>query len=51
MNESTNKIIQFGYGDNLVRVIEDKNGKPLWVTKDICNILGYKKTSRDEVVK
>jgi prophage antirepressor-like protein len=44
MQETQNQIIPFGYGDNLVRVIEDKNGEPLWVAKDICNILGYQKT-------
>jgi prophage antirepressor-like protein len=40
MNESTNKIIPFGYGDSLVRVVEDEKGTPYWVAKDIVRILG-----------
>jgi prophage antirepressor-like protein len=45
-----NEIIPFGYGDNLVRVVQTENGEPMWVAKDICDILGISKY-RDAVAK
>jgi prophage antirepressor-like protein len=39
-------IVPFNFGDNLVRVLTNDNGEPLWVAKDICNILGYKEVSK-----
>lgn len=36
-----NEIIPFGYGDSLVRVVQTENGEPMWVAKDVCDILGY----------
>lgn len=37
-----NKIIPFNYGDNLIRVVNDETtGEPLWMAKDVCDVLGY----------
>ena len=41
-----NEIILFGYGDSLVRVVQNENGEPLWVAKDICDILEYREVSK-----
>ena len=33
----------FNNGDNEIRVAMDETtGEPLWVAKDICDVLGYK---------
>jgi len=34
-------IIPFSYQEKEIRVIEDQEGNPWWVAKDICEILGY----------
>lgn len=49
--KNENQIIPFGYGDKLVRVIKDENGEPLWVAKDVCDILGYSKDLNSVVSK
>lgn len=42
-----NNIIPFDYGDNLIRVINDETTEePLWVAKDVCDVLGYKEVSK-----
>lgn len=42
-----NAITPFGYEDKLVRVVTDEEtGEPLWVAKDICEILEYKEVSK-----
>lgn len=49
--QKENKIIPFGYGDSLVRVVEnEKTGESLWVAKDICDVLEYK-NPRDAISK
>lgn len=35
--------VPFAFGDNLVRVIEDENGNPWFVAKDVCKILEIEK--------
>jgi prophage antirepressor-like protein len=44
--KNENTIIPFGYGDKLVRVVKDENGEPLWVAKDVCDVLGYQNVSK-----
>lgn len=34
------QIIPFNYKSETVRVIQDENGEPWWVAKNICKILG-----------
>jgi prophage antirepressor-like protein len=41
-----NEIIPFGYGDSLVRVVQSENGEPLWVAKDVCEVLGLADTNK-----
>lgn len=41
-----NEIIPFGYGDSLVRVVQSENGEPMWVAKDVCDILDLKDVNR-----
>jgi prophage antirepressor-like protein len=42
-----NKITPFNYGDNLIRVVDDEiTGEPLWVAKDVCNVLDLKDVNR-----
>lgn len=36
---NSNQLRPFCFGDNLVRVIEDENGDPWFVAKDVCKIL------------
>ncbi len=37
----------FNNGDNEIRVAMDETtGEPLWVAKDICDVLGYVKVDR-----
>jgi prophage antirepressor-like protein len=33
-------IIPFHYKSNTIRVIQDDDGKPSWIAKDVCKILG-----------
>jgi len=40
------QIIPFNYGDSLIRTVEDENGEPLWVAKDICDVLELKDVNR-----
>lgn len=41
------KIIPFDYGDNLIRVVNDEEtGEPLWIAKDVCNVLGLENVNR-----
>jgi len=37
-------IIPFNYGTKEIRVLQDANGEPLWVAKDVCEVLGYEDT-------
>ena len=40
-------ITPFGYDDKLIRVITDETtGEPLWVAKDVCDVLEYAKVDR-----
>lgn len=39
MENTSKQIMPFCFGDNLVRVIEDKNGDPWFVAKDVCKAL------------
>ncbi len=48
--ENRNQVIPFNYGDSLIRTVEDENGEPLWVAKDICDVLTIK-NSRDALSK
>ena len=34
-------IISFSYQEKEIRIIEDQDGSPWWVAKDVCDILGY----------
>lgn len=34
-----NKIMPFYYGDDRIRVIQDENGDPWWMAKDVCDVL------------
>ena len=34
-------IIPFSYQEKEIRVIEDQDGNPWWVAKDVCEILGF----------
>jgi len=34
-------LVPFAFEDALVRVLQDKNGNPLFVAKDVCRALGY----------
>ena len=46
MSNST-QITPFNFGANEIRVVFDENTKePLWVAKDICDVLGYKEVSK-----
>ncbi len=38
-------IIPFEYQSKEVRIIQDENGEPWWVTSDICDILGLSNPS------
>lgn len=50
--QNENTIIPFGYGDKLVRVVKDEEtGEPLWVAKDICDVLEYSKDLNSVVSK
>jgi prophage antirepressor-like protein len=40
------QIIPFNYKSKTVRVIEDENGDPWWVAKDVCKILGLEDTHK-----
>ncbi len=41
----------FNFSGNKVRVaIDERNGEPFWVAKDVCDVLGYK-NSRDAISK
>ena len=40
------QIIPFNYKSKTVRVIQDENGDPWWVAKDICKILGLEDTHK-----
>ena len=42
MNE---KLSCFIYEGVNVRIVEDKNGEPWWVAKDVCDILGLSNTT------
>lgn len=37
----SNALMPFAFGDNLVRVINDENGNPWFVAKDVALALGY----------
>ncbi|MFA6397052.1 MAG: BRO family protein [Sulfurimonas sp.] len=40
------QITPFNYGDNVIRIIKDETtGEPLWIAKDVCDVLGYKDVS------
>lgn len=38
------QLITFNFENNNVRIFQDENGQPLFVAKDVANILGYKDT-------
>ncbi|MDD2267452.1 BRO family protein [Sulfuricurvum sp.] len=41
------QIIPFNYGDKQIRVLTDEtNGDPLWVAKDVCDVLDLKDVNR-----
>lgn len=40
------QIIPFNYKSETVRVIQDENGEPWWVAKDVCKILGLEDTHK-----
>lgn len=40
------QIIPFYYKSKTVRVIQDENGDPWWVAKDVCKILGLEDTHK-----
>ena len=44
--KNKNQVIPFNYGDSLIRTVEDVNGEPLWIAKDICEVLQYKEVSK-----
>jgi len=35
-------IIPFSYQEKEIRIIEDQDGNPWWVAKDVCAVLGFK---------
>lgn len=35
-------IIPFSYQEKEIRIIEDQDGTPWWVAKDVCGVLGFK---------
>jgi len=35
-------IIPFSYQEKEIRIIEDQDGTPWWVAKDVCEVLGFK---------
>ncbi len=43
-------IIPFNYGAKEIRVLKDASGEPLWVAKDICEVLGIN-NSRQALAK
>jgi prophage antirepressor-like protein len=45
-----NALIPFNFENHTVRVIQDDNGEPLFVAKDVCDILGYS-NDRDAVAR
>ena len=46
MSNST-QVTPFNFGANEIRVVVDETTKePLWVAKDICDVLGYKEVSK-----
>lgn len=45
-----NQMIPFKYEQNEIRVIQDEQGEPWWVAKDICDVLGIS-NHRDAVRK
>lgn len=45
MSKDNSGIIPFCFGDNLVRIIEDENGIPWFVAKDVCNVLDIQNPS------
>lgn len=45
-----NHIIPFMYGENQIRVIEDEEGTPWFVAKDVARILGYS-NHRDAIIR
>lgn len=45
-----NQMIPFKYEQNEIRVIQDKQGEPWWVAKDVCEVLGIS-THRDAIQK
>ena len=38
------QLVTFNFENNNVRIFQDENGQPLFVAKDVANILGYKDT-------
>jgi prophage antirepressor-like protein len=52
MNQTENRgvimsnIIPFNYESQQIRVIQDEQGEPLWVAKDVCQILGLEDTHK-----
>ena len=38
------QLITFNFENNNIRIFQDENGQPLFVAKDVANILGYKDT-------
>jgi prophage antirepressor-like protein len=40
------QIIPFNYKSETVRVIQDENGDPWWVAKDVCKIIGLEDTHK-----
>ena len=34
-------IIPFNYHEREIRIIQDENGTPWWVAKDVCSLLGF----------
>jgi prophage antirepressor-like protein len=41
----------FAFGDNMVRVLRDENGEPLFVAKDVARALEYPETTYANMAK
>lgn len=39
--DSVGSVIPFQFGEKMVRTITDEKGEPLFVGKDVCDVLGY----------